>query len=254
MSTFPTRKICLCLVLGVLSALSACGGAAAPSAADQLSVSQASTYADFKFSSGDSVDTARHDAFHVWATVALRISMPQRLQYNKYRNLAHIEAVTGQASNGFAEPDKFTVHSIWTFDPHEATHVYTSLFGRPSDFFNEGIAVALAVDPLSGVYVSKWNGTPIDDVARSMKRAGTLPIISGMTATAAFRNVNDQTSYPVSGSFVSFVLAQRGIDAMRAFFAASSRNDSGPAIDTQFRAAFGWTVAEADAAWRVFLG
>ena len=127
--------------------------------------------------SGDSVETERQEAFHAWVVNQLQIVPPRRLQYRKYRDRAHMQRVTGQLTNGWADPPAWTAHSIWTWDAHEAVHVYTAVIGRPSDFFNEGIAVALSVDPSAGRFVSLWNNTPIDDIARSLHRTGTLPAI-----------------------------------------------------------------------------
>ena len=73
--------------------------------------------------------------------------LPANLNYNKYRDRSQIRKVTGLETNGFAEPSTYTVHSIFPHDGHEAAHVYTALVGRPSDFFNEGLAVALNSEP-----------------------------------------------------------------------------------------------------------
>lgn len=39
------------------------------------------------------------------------------------------------------------LHTIWPFDNHEVVPVLTAPIGRPSDFFNEGIAVSFQTDP-----------------------------------------------------------------------------------------------------------
>lgn len=239
------------IAAGVLAL--ACGGPTTPSAADALSGSASTAHYDFHFSQGDAVDAARQEAFHDWVVVHLGVAASQRLTYNKYRDRSHLERVTGKSTNGFAEPETATVHSIWPWDAHEAVHVYTAPIGRPSDFFNEGIAMALGFDPLAGRFVSLWNNTPIDDIARGLLRAGTLPSVLSMAGTADFRRLSDQISYPAAGSFVGFVLRERGMPPMRAFFQASGRDESPGAIQSRFAAAFGWTLAEADDRWRAFL-
>ncbi len=248
-----TRTICS--LVTVASVLGACGsgGPTEPTAGDRLSDSAASAHVDFHFSSGDGVDAARQEAFHEWAVQQLGVTMPARLQYNKYRDRTHMQRVTGHLTNGWADPPAFTVHTIWNFDAHEAVHVYTDLIGRPSDFFNEGIAVALTYDPLAGRFTSLWNSTPITDIARGFLRNGTLPALASMTETEPFRRLPDQTSYPVAGSFVSFVLDDRGMAAMKTFFRTSSRQDTQATIETRFRDAFALTLAEAEARWRAFL-
>ena len=232
----------------------ACGsGPTTPSAEDQLTRSQVTAHVEFRFSDGDAIDAARQEAFYDWVIPQLGVSPSQRLQYRKYRDRGHLQRVTGQNTNGFADPPAWIVHSIWPWDAHEAVHVYTALIGRPSDYFNEGIAVALSVDPLDGRFVSLWNNTPIDTIARQLLVAGALPPVAGMADTEAFRRVSDQTSYPVAGSFVSFLLRERGMPAMRTFFQGGSRDESLSVIQARFATAFGWTLAEADTRWRVYL-
>ena len=236
-------------------AMGACGGGApsAPTPADALDRITSSRFVDFKYASGDAVDGNRQDAYHEWALGALGLQTSRRLQYAKYRDAGHMRRVTGQMTNGFAEPSTFTVHSIWPWDAHEAVHVYTELIGRPSDFFNEGIAVALSYDPAAGRFVALWNNTPIHDVARSLTGSGTVTSIGGIVDTEAFRRLPDQQSYPLAGSFVSFLIDDRGMPAMLAFFRASSRADSRAIIDTRFTSAFGFSVAEGEQRWRAFL-
>jgi hypothetical protein len=245
------------LSAALLTAAWGCGDDASPSspsAADALTESATSANIDFFFSQGDSVETGRQEAFHAWVVDRLRIVPPRRLQYRKYRDRSHMQRVTGQLTNGWADPAAWTAHSIWTWDAHEAVHVYTAVIGRPSDSFNEGIAVALSMDPSTGRFVSLWNNTPIDDVARSLQRTGTLPAIPAIVETEAFRRLPEQTSYPAAGSFVSHVLRTSGMDAMRTFFQSGSRADTQAGIASRFSEAFGVSLSDAEASWRAFLG
>ena len=240
-----------CVCMGVAAA---CGsGPTTPSAADQLTQSQVTAHIEFRFSDGDAVDAPRQEAFYDWVIPELGVSPPRRLQYRKYRDRGHLQRVTGQDTNGFADPPAWIVHSIWPWDAHEAVHVYTALIGRPSDFFNEGIAVALSFDPLGGRFVSLWNNTPIDTIARQHLIAGTLPSIAGMAETEAFRRISDQISYPAAGSFVSFLLRERGMPAMRTFFQGGSRDESLAALEARFIVTFGWSLTEAETRWRAYL-
>jgi hypothetical protein len=229
------------------------GGPTEPEPADRLSGSTTSAHIDFHFATGDNVDAPRQEAFHEWVVQQLGVTMPSRLQYNKYRDRSHMQRVTGQLTNGWADPPAFATHSIWNFDPHEAVHVYSALIGRPSDFFNEGIAVALSFDPLGGRFTSLWNATPINDIARGLLRNGTMPALASITETESFRRLSEQTSYPASGSFVSFMIADRGMTATQTFFRISTRQDTQATIEARFSDAFGLTLGQAEARWRAFL-
>lgn len=241
--------------LAVMSIVAGCGGSSptAPAAADALTSTTSSAHVDFRFSAGDAVDAGRQEAFHDWVLAQLGVTFTARLRYNKYRDRAHLERMTGQSTNGWADPPAFTVHSIWPWDAHEAVHVYATSWGRPSDFFNEGLAVALSVDPASGRFVSLWNNTDIDEIASNAMRTGSLPGLSGIVETDAFRRVSDQTSYPVAGSFVNRLLQRRGSAAMLIFFRTSSRVDSLATIEARFAAAFGESLSDAESAWRAAL-
>jgi hypothetical protein len=242
-------------LLGVIL-LAGCNGPkspTAPSDVDVLSSTTSTANYDFRYSSGDAVDGPRQEAFHDWLLAYLGFSTTRRIQYFKYRDPEHMRRLRGVAANGDSDPPAFAVHSIFPWDQHEAIHVYTALIGRPSDFFNEGIAVALSYDPLGDRFVSIWRTVPIHDIARNLRRNGTLPRIAFIAETDPFRRLNDDVSYPVSGSFISFMLDQSGAQAMKAFFQTSSRFDRLATIETRFRASFGASLQEAEARWHVFL-
>ena len=111
------------VVLAAPLPLSACNNSSSPTAPtgpdprvlNQVPESETTV---FHFSVGDSVDADRQDAYHRW--------------------------IEGELGVGLA------VHSIVSWHGHETAHVYSAVAGRPSDFFNEGLAVALSADPLAG--------------------------------------------------------------------------------------------------------
>ncbi|HSL23160.1 MAG TPA: hypothetical protein VK886_16645 [Vicinamibacterales bacterium] len=247
------RPVLVALAAAGTLVLGACGDPAGPSASDVLSETTSTTHFEFHYSPGDAVDAPRQEAYHDWVLPYLDVAVSRKLQYFKYRDRAHLHRVTRKATNGWADPPAFAVHAIWPWDAHEAVHIYTALFGRPSDFFNEGIAVALSYDPLGGRFVSLWNNQAIHDIASNLLRTRALPSIPSIAEADTFRRQNDQVAYPVAGSFVSFVLDQRGVPAMKAFFGASSQDDRLGVIESRFSASFGWSLAEAEARWHEFL-
>ena len=252
------RRCAIAIVSAIV--ITGCGGSSGPSGpsapalSDTLSQSAASAHIDYLFSEGDGVDAERQEAFHRWAVAELGIEVTRRLQYRKYRDRGHIGRVTGNLVDGFANPPDFIAHSIYRFDGHEAIHVYSGLLGRPSDFFNEGIAVAMAVDPLDNRFVPFWGSIPIDIIARDLLRVGQLPSLrDGVITSEVFRRGNDQVTYPVAGSFVGHLLRTHPMGAMHAFFRSSTRDDSVTTIEARFAAAFGVSLTSAEASWRAFL-
>jgi hypothetical protein len=238
----------------------ACGGSnGTPSSPTAPPVPLAAESANFRFyySPGDSVQVERQEAFHAWAVARLGVAVPQKIEYRKYTSRDDMGARTGTYNtNGFAEPALFTVHTLWPWDNHETVHIYTALVGRPSDFFNEGIAVAFQTDPLAGDFEPRFNGEQVHDAARRYRQLGQLLIpLSRIVTTSGFRAVSDSVlSYREAGSFVAFLIARFGLDSVRPFFRASTRDDGLAVIEQRFEQSFGATLSAAEAEWLAFVG
>lgn len=247
------------VVLGVLVVLLAgCSSGNSPTApkrediVDQLSVVVESDNFIFRMSPGDSVDVERQEAFHRWAVDQLALSTP-KMEYFKYRDVGQMAALTGESANGWADPDAFAVHSIFPWHNHETVHVYSALIGRPSDFFNEGLAVAMSVDPLGGSFRPSYSGAmSVHDWARG--EGDNLLRIADVVTTSDFRAVSEFVGYQTAGSFVAFLLQEYGNGSVISFFSSGQRDDSRGRIESSFQAAFGVTLAEAEESWRLFLG
>jgi hypothetical protein len=135
-------------------------------------------------------------------------------------------------------------------------HIYTALVGRPSEFFNEGIAVAFQTNPLAGDLEPRFDGEPLDDAARRYRQSGQLVLpLSRMVTTSGFRGISDTVlSYRESGSFVLFLITRFGLDRVLQFFRASGRDDSLAVIEQRFQQSFGSTLAAAEADWLAVVG
>jgi len=221
----------------------------------ELTVRAESPHFTFHFAPGDQVDVERQEAHYRWAAGLLGIALPQKVEYFKYRDRSHIQRLTGRNANGWADPEAFAVHAIQPYNPHEAVHVYTALLGRPSDFFNEGIAVALSTDPLASDYDPTYDGvTPVHQWARQQLRIGGLLPLAEVVTTDEFRGLDEWTGYQEAGSFIQFLDQQYGMDGLAAFFALGGRDDSRGRIRDDFAASYGVTLEEAEARWHAFLG
>jgi hypothetical protein len=245
-----------------VASLAACGGdggstPTGPTSAAPLPLAAESTDFRFYYSPGDSVQVARQEAFHEWAVAVLGVRVPQKIDYRKYTSRADMGARTGTYnSNGYAEPALFTIHTLWTWDNHETVHIYTALIGYPTEFFNEGIAVGMQVDPLAGDYVPKSGGVAVHAAAKTYRQAGALVLpLSRIVTTNGFRAIGDTTlSYCEAGSFVAFLVERFGMARVLTFFRASTRDDALATIEQRFSQVFGLTLDEAQAAWLGFIG
>ena len=206
---------------------------------------------------GDSVEVARQELFNTWALERLGITVPQKIEYRKYRSRADMGRYTGNSStNGFAEPERFRFHTIWPWDNHEVVHVYTALIGRPSDFFNEGIAVSFQTDPVNNNFSVIFNGVQVHEAARGYLRAGTLPLpVSRYATSGGFRSLQDTTSsYRIAGSFVLHMTERFGLPAVLQFFrGVNNREESLDTIRARVQAVFSVPLEDIEATWLAML-
>jgi hypothetical protein len=241
-----------------LSAAAGCGGSAGPTTPSLPPLPVANESASFRYHyvAGDRVDADWQETYHSWATARLGVSLAQKIEYHKYQSRQAMGERTGNYNtNGFAEPSRFEIHTLWPTDNHEVVHVYTALIGRPSDFFNEGIAVAFQTNPAAGDFESVFNGQQVHNACSQYLQAGTLVLpLDRIVSTTAFRAVGDQVlSYREAGSFVRFAIDRFGITRVLQFFRISSRTDSLATIQERFQSAFGLSMEAVESEWTAML-
>ena len=210
----------------------------------------------YYFEPGDRIDVEWQEAFNAWALGRLGVTPPQPVEYRKYFSREAMGRHTGNSStNGYAEPERWRFHTIWPTDNHEVVHVYTALIGRPSDFFNEGLAVSFQTDPAKGDFAVRFNGQQVHDACRNYLAVGALPLpISGYVTTNTFRSITDSTmSYRMAGSFVLYLTERFGLPSVLTFVRGSARTDSLTTIQARMLAVFGLSVEEAEAGWLAML-
>jgi len=136
------QRAYLCAATVVLVLLGeSCGGAAAPTSPSlqPLPVSAETPSYRFHYSAGDSVHTSWQEAYHAWAIARLGVQVPQKIDYYKYRTRQDMGDHTGKYNtNGFAEPAKFEIHTLWSTDNHEVVHIYTALTDVHPTFSTRG--------------------------------------------------------------------------------------------------------------------
>ena len=229
---------------------------AAPSPADfdrSLPVRTETAHYTFHSAQGDSVDAVRQETWHDWAVAQLAVVPGRKIEYYKYRDRAHMKQITGRETNGWADPPGFAAHSIWPWDNHEVLHVLSALVGRPSDFFNEGLAVAMSVDPSTDRFVPMWQSQTVHAWARLYRGSNQLPRIPEVVETEAFRRLDEGVGYPVAGSFLFFLIDSRGMGPMRQFLSGENRDERRASIERRFAEAFGVDLSGAEQAWHAFL-
>jgi hypothetical protein len=208
----------------------------------------------YHFSQGDTIDVEWQEAYHRWATEALGVVIPRRIEYHKYRSRGHMGRIVGVSNtNAYADPVGYSIHTIWPTDNHEVVHLYSSTWGSPVALFSEGFAVAHQVNPVTGDFVPKWSGTPLHDLAARFRREGRLLQLNQIAHSNGFRQFDDGVTYPEAGSFVRHLIDMRGLDSMKALFSRLSANDSADRVRQQVQAVYGNALEDLEAAWLGFL-
>lgn len=249
------------LLLPVAFLAVGCQSPTSPSPSPSPSVSPLSHHVDtahfaFRMSAGDTVNTAWQEAYHKWAVAALQVNVTRPITYNKYLSRVHMGDITGSYNtNAYAnaEGQAFEVHTIWPADNHEVVHLYSSTFGRTVALFSEGFAVAFQINAPAGETVPKWSGTPLHDLASSLRQQGRLAPLSAIADTAGFRAIDPNVAYPESGSFVRFLIDTHGLEAIKRLYGVSRPSDSGQRIADVFLAVYGRSLADAEQAWWAML-
>jgi hypothetical protein len=208
----------------------------------------------FHFAEGDSVNLEYQQAFHEWAVRYLGISMPQRLRYYKYLDNSHMRELTGQPYGSWADVERYAIHSVELQQGHEAMHVYSYVIGWPSDFFTEGIAVALDLDPFTGEEVPFF-GAPVHTLCRNWLEEGSLYPLRDIVANDGFWGSSRRwtQTYPQAGSFTQFLIAEFGLETLKSLFRAVDDYDSRETILSAFESVYGTPLEEAERCWHAFL-
>jgi hypothetical protein len=247
------RPLAMCLALLAV----ACGSRqpTAPSVDLTTALPVTETSADYIFhrEAGDAVETARQQAFHAWAIQLMDVRPGGPIHYYKYRDRSHMRQMQGRDTNGWANPPALEVHSIWPWDPHEAAHVLAGPLGQPTEFFNEGLAMAFSVDPSSGRFEPLWSNHSVHDWCAAQLGAGTLPSLADIVTSNAFRSRPEDVGYQTAGSFVRYLLDAHGIAALKQLFAGNWRDASTSTVNQRMLSAYGRSLAVAEAEWHAFL-
>jgi hypothetical protein len=234
----------------------ACGGSpsgpspAAPALTEVTTTSHYVVHA----APGDSVDTAWQDGYYEWLIGTLQLQSSPRLDYFKYRDRAHLKALTGRDTNGFAEPGTTRFHTIWPIDNHEGVHTIVILqIGHPPALFNEGVAVAHQMDPARAFFTPRWNGMDLHVLARQYDAAGRIPPLSSLLRSPDFFNFDANVMYPCAGSFVRYLIDTYGLARLKEYFGTATFDDGSSLTESRFLAAYGRSVSSVWNEWLAWI-
>jgi hypothetical protein len=208
----------------------------------------------FHYAPGDYVEAERSEAFAEWAIAYLDVTPPKKIDYYKSKEWEDQYAVSG--SGGRARSRFYEVWTRFPYHPHECAHLFASQFGFPTQFFLEGVAVALQLDPLNNCYESwDWRtGEMTDDVVRRYKAEGSLyPLTSIIDTDSFWAADNVLKCYRQAGSFVSFLIAKHGLEKLKQVYGCVQYEDPPDVALEKFETVYGMPLQEAETRWLDFL-
>ncbi len=135
-------------VAALVMLAAACGGPnGTPSSptASPLPLAAESTNFRYYYSSGDSVQVERQEAFHAWAVERLGVAVPRKIDYRTYASRDDMQAMTGVGNtNAYAEPETFTTYTLWSWDNHETVHICLDAVGVIESCFQQAMGASLS--------------------------------------------------------------------------------------------------------------
>lgn len=212
---------------------------------------------------------ARLEAF--LADVGRAWYVPEALHYYAFPNRDALRALTGWEATGRAILDRDAVVSVHAADAHEVAHVLSAPHGRPlrlATFWLEGIAMyytwpevffgaeAVGDRPRR---LGTWYGRSVHAWAQEARRDGVLPPLAGLVhGNEVWRTLEDDISYPLAGSFTTFLVGPghrdfERIGALRSFFDEANVAATREEVERSFERHFGLPLHDVEAAWLAFL-
>lgn len=200
------------------------------------------------------IDEIWQEDYYAWLTEVLEVSPDFKIDFYKYKSRAQLEDLTGRSTNAFAQANQARIHSIWWKDNHECVHVLTDKYwGRPPAMINEGMAVSHQAHLIDGEYTPGWNGQDFHALTRAFIDNGDLPTMDEMLNSRSIWDFDPNMVYPVSGSFVRFLLDTYGLEKMRDYHKGAGYYDSPGETDRRMTKAFGKSVEALWTEWLDFL-
>jgi hypothetical protein len=262
----PARLLVLAAVATGLLAGAGCtssgSGPTGPPSDAPLDRRLESLHFEFRFAAGDTVrpnEAAINDRAYEIIRDALETDFSRRIEFNKFFDADHIERLTGRRTGGgFVLGGR--IFLTRALDPHEIVHVIAQEeLGRPSDFFDEGLAVNFGGLRIEGgevtLFPSALRNFEVDREALTVFASGRFSgSIRQILTSSAFQAQSFEVTYPLAGSFVKFLLRTRGVAAVRTFFQGASAFDSLAEIEERLQLAFGAPLDSLEAEWRAAAG
>ncbi|MSQ02086.1 MAG: hypothetical protein EXR71_09375 [Myxococcales bacterium] len=165
-----------------------------------------------------------------------------RLDYWKYADAATMENFTGDMRSYIATDA--AVHTLLRTDVRAMMASLSRGWGNPGPLFFEGLAVHLAGD---------WEGRDPRLSTRQAVNAGTASTLAALLEPARFAAEPPARAYTYAGALVSWLVATRGPETVKACFGAVSASATVAANVAALEKALGAPLSKVEADFRASL-
>jgi hypothetical protein len=171
----------------------------------------------------------------------LDLASTGQIKYYLYESRMHKGMITGDQLPAHALIEKGEVHAVYSRmlkndTPHEDAHIVLGRLGRPPKFFEEGAAEFFwQQETVHSMYLEAVNGTVV---------GGVSELIDDRTFEASDLFI----TYPMSASFVAFLVEKHGVDAFKQLYRLS-----GEETEHAILKIYGAELKRLEEEWKSFL-
>jgi hypothetical protein len=163
----------------------------------------------------------------------------RQLAYWKYPDEATLEAFTGRA--GPAWVTATDVHSVLKSDARALVLAAAIELGAPGPLLAEGLSIHLAGD---------WEGRDTRLTTRTQVNEGRATTLATLLTASTFAAEPPERAFPMAGAFVSWVVATKGPEAIRALYSTLKAEGSAAENQAALERALGASLATIEKGFR----
>jgi len=145
----------------------------------------------------------------------------KQITYYLFSDRAELYKVLKKNTSGFAKTNERAIYSIYSFHPHEITHLVLNLGldHYPLLAFSEGMAVLYG-------WKKGWNNKTIEQWKKIFKQKNKTIKLKKLLDKKTFKNTQETIYYPQYAAFVKFYIKNFGIKKFKILYNKSSNSDN----------------------------
>ncbi len=187
-------------------------------------------------------ELALNDAYFNAFEGILGLKHARKIRYYKYKDQEEKKIITGKTA--IAHNEGNSIHTLRWDNRHDIVHILMNQVGRSTPFLEEGI-VFYALSQVLNQNVHRS--------AISMAIGDSLIPIQKLLVPKNFNQTSKNFGNALSGSFVSFLVEQYGIDNFKKLYPYQLLDHVEREIPQRFLKVYGMNLDEAEMVWKEYL-